>query len=425
MENNVKEYEEIIAEVSKKYGYDKNLTNTLKRILPAMLHDRKQEHKELFYSMLRRTPIVVLPHNSKKTEKELEDEFIGDITPHIKEENEYPGGYGSQESQGAFVTKAIIDENLNLKGNKQFLYIRTMDTETQEGDMGYKLFGTDIIVPHLIHELGHAWNSEKDQYSMEGNILTNRVGTAELKSEFIKQADGTYIEKSISSEGLMMEEAINTNEEERALSKYMGIPVENIIEDVYDKTIHCSKYQVMMSGVTESLQKKISEDDIREWRMTGNQDCKDRLNVILSKTKEYKNRNENTDYDKAKKILFSSVQRKQFIDMVNTYKDDFFANKNNKTPLELIENCLTQMYIVKSNEIAFDPFSQEEIKLYSDVTLSIMREGHTLINQAAELLKQKSITEFTKNALKDGITKEDVASASNRQIAEKENEYEK
>ena len=47
MENNVKEYEEIIAEVSEKYGYDKNLTNTLKRILPAMLDDRKQEHKEL------------------------------------------------------------------------------------------------------------------------------------------------------------------------------------------------------------------------------------------------------------------------------------------------------------------------------------------------------------------------------------------
>lgn len=425
MENNVKEYEEIIAEVSEKYGYDKNLTNTLKRILPAMLDDRKQEHKELFYSMLRRTPIVVLPHNSKKTEKELEDEYIGDITPHIKEENEYPGGYGNQESQGAFVTKAIIDENLNLKGNKQFLYIRTMDTETQEGAMGYKLFGTDIIVPHLIHELGHAWNSEKDQYSMEGNILTNRVGTAELKSEFIKQADGTYIEKSISSEGLMMEEAINTNEEEKALSKYMGIPQEKIKAEAYDKTIGCSKYQILMSGIAEALQKKISDDVVREWRISGNQDAKDRLNKVLSQTKEYKTRNDDTDYAKAKNILFSTISRPQFINMYKTYKEDFFVDKTNKTPLELIENCLVQLYVIKCNGIAFDFFSEEGNQVYNSVIISILREGHTLINQAAELLKQKSITEFTKNALKDGITKEDVASASNRQIAEKENEYEK
>ena len=55
-----KEYKQIIEEVSQKYGYQEELQNVLSKILPAMLDTATYEEKQIFYRMLKHTPIVII-----------------------------------------------------------------------------------------------------------------------------------------------------------------------------------------------------------------------------------------------------------------------------------------------------------------------------------------------------------------------------
>ena len=65
-----------------------------------------------------------------------------------------------------------------------------------------EFLGTDINVPHLLHELGHAWNAEENQYIMqEDGTLKNRVGMTEKIYTFSKGEDGknsiTWVEAAV------------------------------------------------------------------------------------------------------------------------------------------------------------------------------------------------------------------------------------
>ena len=122
MENNnfEEEYNKIIDQVAEKYKYSKDLIDILRKIIPAMIGDATEEEKNLFYKMLNKTPIVVVPKGKGITNQQLEDKYIGNVNPHIQNIEVDLGEYGKGEAAGAFVTDPIIDENLQLIGKKQF-----------------------------------------------------------------------------------------------------------------------------------------------------------------------------------------------------------------------------------------------------------------------------------------------------------------
>lgn len=46
----------------------------------------------------------------------------------------------------------------------------------------------------MIHELGHAWHAEKDQFTMlEDKTLRERIGTAEFTYSFSKTTDNKFV----------------------------------------------------------------------------------------------------------------------------------------------------------------------------------------------------------------------------------------
>ena len=182
------EYSNIIDEIKQKYAYSEDLSNILKKIMPGMLDDLTSDERQTFYKMLRHTQIVIVPENSKVTDKELQEKYLGNVNPHIETEEVDIGEYGKTDPAGAFVSEPIIDENLKLKGVKQFLYVGAFDTtklNTPSSQRHYELFGTGIHVNHLVHELGHAFVSEQEPYSIEGDIITQRCGTAKIKSKIL------------------------------------------------------------------------------------------------------------------------------------------------------------------------------------------------------------------------------------------------
>lgn len=400
MNNN--EYNNIINEITEKYGYSEDLSNTLKKIVPGMLDDLSSSERQIFYKMLRHTQIVIVPEDLNVTDKELEDKYIGNVNPHIENEEVDIGEYGNSDPSGAFVSEPIIDENLELKGVKQFLYVGAFDASklnTPFKQKHYELFGTGIHINNLIHELGHAFVSEQEPYSIEGDIVTQRCGTGKIKSKITPLENGKYSMKEISREGLMLEEALNTNFEEKSISKILGINLEET-KKLYrgnERAFLPSTYQGLMSEMTEYMQEKNLPDEIWKWRLTGDETVLDRINQVMSETKEYKTRNEETEHLNNKKEIFATPKGKKMTEIFEKYHSDFFPNKNNMTPMQIMDNCLLQCFNIVKNQMMFSPI--DGLEKYSAVVKSIVVDGYALINQTAEIIKQNQEKEITINAL--------------------------
>lgn len=179
----LKECRDLVEQVCVKFGYDnqdtegnESLKTVLLKVIPVMLKDSKQEDRNLFYQMLSHTPIVITENLTQESYDKLLEQYIGnDLNQHIIEEDVDLGEYGKDLGVGAYVSKAILDENMNLQGKKSFIYIQRVTGKAKE------FYSTDVNVSHLIHELGHAWHAEKEQFVMQQDgTLKERVGTAEL-----------------------------------------------------------------------------------------------------------------------------------------------------------------------------------------------------------------------------------------------------
>ena len=388
------EYDEVVAKVSEKYKYNEDLKKVLRKILPAMLEGCSYEERLVFYKMLTHTPIVVFQKNSKPTEEELINTYIGNVNPHIQEEEINMGEYGKQAAAGGFVSEAILDENLNIVGTKQFVYVGSIDLEKSYSDSDkkrYELLGSGINVSHLIHELGHAWVSEKGQYKIQDGYLIQRCGTSEFKYTFIPNGEGKYIKKGLSTEGLMLEEALNTNQEVESMARYLGITKEELCEELY-KSNGCfipSDYQGVMSGITEYLLETPLKKELRDWRINGNKDSLNKINSVMSRTKAYQSRNNENQYEKIKNDIFEKPDGDRMKKFFENCRKDFFPDKMSMTPVQILENSLTQCYDMSVNKFCFDFFSEKSMEKYSGILQAAMAQGYLLINDTIELLRDE------------------------------------
>lgn len=183
----LEECQSIVDEICEKYNYDRNdtegndsLRTVLLKLIPSMLQDRTKEDRQMFYQMIRHTPIVITENLTWEKYEQLKDKYIGNINPHIQNEKVEHGEYGKRLGEGAYVSEPIISKEMELIGKKSFIYVQKIYAK------GKEILGTDINVPHLIHELGHAWASEKDEYVMtQNNKLLGRNGCAKSEYSFI------------------------------------------------------------------------------------------------------------------------------------------------------------------------------------------------------------------------------------------------
>ncbi len=419
----IEEINDVIEEVCKKYGYDSedkenndSLKTVLLRATTAMLKDANQEDRNLFYQMLRHTPIVITEKLTMESYQKLKEQYIGDINPHIIEEEVELGEYGKGIADGAYESKPIIDENMQLKGKKSFIYMQKVDERIKD------FLGTDINVPHLIHELGHAWHAEKDEYTMlDDKTLKDRIGTAEFIYSFSKGEDNKYVQKGEKVTGLMIEEAINTVREEQAMADYMGIPLEEM-QQKYGPILKRNNYQGYISGVMQYTLQKLNKDDFENWRLYGSSESKAKINDLMGRTKYWENREKDIlsssdsprNYDR-KRQLISRIEEDDVQNFLKKYENVYFPDISKMTPLDKIENVLEQVFNLKDKKyiMGFENY-QDFLDLLSD-------EGYPLINQSAELRKKdellniiddvklsdfNSITEETKSVLLDSNNRE-------------------
>ena len=336
--------------------------------------------------MLRHTPIVVTENLTPEGYKRLEEKYIGNVNPHIVEEKSNVGEYGKNVGAGAYVSEPILDENLQLKGKKSFLYIQKVNNREQQ------FFGTDINVSHLIHELGHAWHAEKDQYTMlPNNTLKNRTGTAEFIYSFSKNPDGTYTMHTDKVSGLMLEEGMNTLCEEQAMADYMNISLEEM-KDKYRTVLIPSSYQGYIANFVSYMLQQLNSKDFEQWRMYGDSESKGRIESLMSRTKYWENREQDIlptsdsprNYNNKRQII-ARMQGDSVQEFFKHYENIYFPDISQMSPLDKIENVLEQFYNMSLIKYSID---LEDYKAFLN---SLGYEGYSLINQSSDIKKKDEL----------------------------------
>lgn len=395
VEEILEECRDLVEQVCVKFDYDSqdtegndSLKTVLLKVIPAMLKDSKKEDRNLFYQMLSHTPIVITENLSQKSYDRLVEEYIGnDVNPHIIEEDVDLGEYGKALGAGAYVSEPIIDQNMNLQGKRSFIYIQRVTREAKE------FFGTDINVSHLIHELGHAWHAEDEQFVMQPDgTLRERVGTAETIYSFSQTQDNKFIKKCTKATGLMIEESMNTVAEEKAMANYMGISLEEMREH-YRKTLVPSNYQGYMANLMGYMLEKLGKDDFENYRLHGKTESLNRINSLMAQTDYWVNKEEDISavadgprsYDKKREVI-GRIDSIRVQDFFNEYETIYFPDISKMTPIEKIDNVLTQKYNL--NMVRFNM----GIDKYKAFLERISLEGYPLINQAADLKKRQELS---------------------------------
>ena len=387
------EINKVVNEVCEKFQYDStdregndSLKTVLIKICTVMLKDSNEEDRNLFYEMLRHTPIVITEGLTPEGYKRLEEKYIGNVNPHIVEEKSNVGEYGKNVGAGAYVSEPILDENLQLKGKKSFLYIQKVNNREQQ------FFGTDINVSHLIHELGHAWHAEKDQYTMlPNNTLKNRTGTAEFIYSFSKNPDGTYTMHTDKVSGLMLEEGMNTLCEEQAMADYMNISLEEM-KDKYRTVLIPSSYQGYIANFVSYMLQQLNSKDFEQWRMYGDSESKGRIESLMSRTKYWENREQDIlptsdsprNYNNKRQII-AKMQGDSVQEFFKHYENIYFPDISQMSPLDKIENVLEQFYNMSLIKYSID---LEDYKAFLN---SLGYEGYSLINQSSDIKKKDEL----------------------------------
>lgn len=388
-----KEINKIVNEVCEKFQYDStdkegndSLRTVLIKVCTVMLKDANEEDRNLFYEMLRHTPIVVTENLTREGLKQLEEQYIGNINPHILDQEIDLGEYSKNVGAGAYVSEPILDENLQLKGKKSFLYIQRVSEKMQH------FFGTDINVSHLIHELGHAWHAEKDEYTMlPNNILKERVGTAEFIYSFSKDANGTYTKHADKVSGLLIEEGMNTLFEEKAMANYINIPLEDM-KDAYRTVLVPTNYQGYIANVVSYMLQQLDSKDFEQWRMYGDSESREKIESLMSRTKYWENREQDIlptsdsprNYNNKRQII-ARMQSSSVQEFFRQYESIYFPDVSQMSPLDKIENVLEQFYNMSSVKYNID------IEVYKEFLDCLGYEGYSLINQASNVKKKDEL----------------------------------
>ena len=434
METNeiLKEYEDIVDKVCIKYGYDsqdkeenESLRTVLLKVLPAMLKNSKKEEREVFYQMLINTPIVIVDNLTQDGYNKLLEQYIGNnINSNIIREDADLEEYGRGIGEGAYVSEPILDDNMNLQGKKSFVYIQRVSGKQKD------FFGTDINVAHLIHELGHAWHAEKEQFTMQDDgTLKERVGTAEFIYSFSKTEDNKFIMKCENVTGLMLEESMNTVSEETAMANYMNLSLEDM-KKAYKNSLILSNYQGYMADLVRYMLEQLGKDDFENYRLYGDTESKNKINSLMSKTEYWKNRQEDVlspnsprNYDKKRDIV-SRIDSKRVQDFFKRYETTYFPDISEMTPIEKIDNVLEQRFNLNIEKYNMG------IDNYTDFLRILGYESYPLINQTAYLAKSDAIerkekitpSQVLKSALKSTSrdkTNEAINQESERSLLER------
>lgn len=418
---------ERIDKVGRKYGYDSELISALKRCIPAMIQGKTKEEINLLMDTLERVQIYTFDEQPKQEEIEaITSKKVNGRNDHVKTTLYDKGEYEKTVSPGAYVNEAIFDNNMNIIDRVGFIYLTNLYSNSDTS----KFYGTKINLSHLIHELGHAWAAQKGEFNQEKNgdyIMS--VGTAKFH---YKVDRNTHVVEEKEIDGLYIEEALNSIEEEEALYRLLKTDDFRNIPGYVQ-----SNYQGTMTAMMRHYIEKLGKSTVGGIRIQKDRKEIEQLEEIFGETEFMKSMQEKSYYTNKKKQL-DCVQNTSMTDGAKKVVRDFFEEYNdlyltphkNQGFLQHLDKVMEQLYNFTSIKYSYDIFKEDIKQAYQQTQLSILAEGYTPINQVAEIIEKRkkqekpqvTLSTLAREALNDKIRKGEVTKVEEKEksIEEKE-----
>lgn len=248
------------------------------------------------------------------------------------------------------------------------------------------LFKTPIDVRQLEHELGHAWASEDNPYTVEGNTLIERVGTSKIYYDIGQNDSGKTTIRETRIEGILTEEMLNTGMELDIIARFLGISREKL-QSFYDSgNLLLSIYQGEMLPISEALRNSPLRQTIRDWRLRGCSKAIDRLNQLMGKSSIYINRTTDREDEIDVQQILSKPETNGVVEFCEQYKSDFFVDKGEMTPLQLFNIAIKQGFDVSSYRMMGGKMSDD---IYQSLIRPAIVTARGLVEDTIRALKQE------------------------------------
>lgn len=395
-----------INEAAGKFGYDDELVDVLKRVTSVMTEGKSEDEVQMLANTLLRTKIFIIDHDATQEDYDrCEKEIIGDLNSHVEFAEDEHGVYGKDVAPGAYVSEPIFDEGMNIVDRKSFLYVSRISSNSELA----KEYGTTINLSHFIHELGHGWAAEKGEYvQLENGEYTTNVGAFSERS-IVDRENHRVIQDKYT--GLLIEEALNTIQEEEVLCKLLGI---ESVKELSSKGYVSSNYQGLISDMMKAYIEKFGKEEFDKYRILKDRNALEDIEEVLAKTEAWDNiqsgitnRAKKEEVDKIDTLPFSDGAKSKIKGLFEEYQEVYYPDNSKFTPIEKLENIFTQLYDFKEIKYSFDLSNPEILKSYQSLMMSILREGYVPLNQAPEINKdiQKASEEVEpeKPSFKEGL----------------------
>lgn len=383
----MRNFNEEIDRISKKYGYSEELTDVLKRVIPVKAEGKTEEQIDMLLNALDETKIFVLPVDAKVEDLErCKNEIFGDqgITFKDAEQSEYNN---VELAAGAYISEPVFDENMNITGRNRMLYVK----ELYKNSKLREVYGTSIDLDHLVHELDHMAVAQKDEYvqNPDGSFVQN-VGAASI-THSVDRNSRTVISEKV--DGLFIEETLTTINQEREILRLTGA---RSINELKDKGYVQSSYQGFQTDIMKAYVEKFGAEAFVEHRYSKDKSVLNDIEVALSETEAWQtlgnDKYVSTKRERITECIDGLEVNDEAKDKIRTifekYDDIFFSTNSGMTPLDKLDNVLTQVYNFNTVKYNFGILgNNKNMELYKKVVTSIISEGYALKNEARDIEK--------------------------------------
>ena len=410
------DFDEFIDSIATKFGYDDELVSALKRCVPAMAKGKNQEDIKLLKDALERVEIVTFDKQPTREDiDELKDRMMAGRNSHVTFNDKDRGYYGKVVAPASYRYAPIFDENMNIVDRVSFIYV----TNLSKNDKVHEAYGTMIDLSKLIHEIGHAWASQKDEYIQnEDGSYIQRTGTAETRCE-VDRKTCTITEKE--EVGLYLEEALNSIEEENALCTLLGVEK---VKDIPGYST--STYQWKMTEMVRLLSDKLDLNLLEKWRFNNDKSVIKELNELFRKTEHFERR-KTDEYCEEKKAVVLGVKDEQNLQKeakgrLNCFFDKnselFYGKKDTLDFIEYFDSTLECIYNLR--KIAYDFYDIKNgggVPSFRKIFKMVERDAVEPISEMEKVLLQEQensnikAKESLENALKSNIDNQEIKDA--------------
>jgi len=376
-----------IDSVSDKFGYSETLRNDLKRIVPIMLSGKSESKKQMLFDALSEVRIFVLPDGATVADLEnCKSEVFGQDNNGVEFVEADMGEYSQNDfPAGAYISEPVFDEEMNIVGRNRMLYVQELSKYSALN----QVYGSNINLSHLIHELGHAWAAQTDEYiqNPDGSFVQN-VGVCSITSRVDKDSRKVVTEKT---EGLFVEETLNTIQEEDALLQLTNA---KSVSELAEKGYVRSSYQGMQTDIMKSYVEKFGEDIFEEYRYSKDASALSSVEEALVDTEAWQILGTD-EYTSKKKTKLSEVEQLQASPeaiarikrLFEKYPEVYFPSNANFTPIQKLNNVLEQLYNFNSVKYNFNIMGNDNnLEIYKGVVSAMVSEANALRIQAKDIV---------------------------------------